>query len=145
MELREPLVPDIPRHEVFRNNALHLAARPQHRIRDNPHQTHVAAAVHQADVSPHQFGSHLLGGSAVLWAATRTGAAENADSFHAVILNLGFARERESIPEDAQRKGWIRKQTMTWRLNDNKWVIQRGKLMQQEVIHSGDNAHPYSK
>src|ERR1700735_3314859 len=93
MELREPLVPDLPRHKVFRDDSLRLATSLPHGVRDNPHQTHVAAAVHQSNFPSHQFRSHLLGGSAVFRTATRTGAAENADSFHAVILNLNSTSE----------------------------------------------------
>src|ERR1700735_2739599 len=95
MELREPLVPDLPRHKVFRDDSLRLATSLPHGVRDNPHQTHVAAAVHQSNFPSHQFRSHLLGGSAVFRTATRTGAAENADSFHAVILNRNSTSEEQ--------------------------------------------------
>src|SRR5208282_4172420 len=88
MEFRQPLVTDLAPHKVFRDDANRLAARPQHRVREPTHQSHIAAAVHQSNVAPCQFCSKLLGGSAVLGAAAGTGAAENADSFHAGILNL---------------------------------------------------------
>src|ERR1035441_1510959 len=91
MEFREPVVTDLKRHKVLRDDSHGLAARPQHRVREHTHQTHIAAAVHQSNVSSHQCRAHLLGGGAVLGAAAGTGAAENADSFHAAILNFASA------------------------------------------------------
>src|ERR1019366_2050700 len=88
VKLRQPLVPDLAPHKVFGDDSHRLAARPQHRVREHTHQTHIAAAVHQANVASHQFRSHILGGSAVLRAAAGTGTAENADSSHLVILSL---------------------------------------------------------
>jgi hypothetical protein len=46
--------------------------------------------------------THFLGGKAVLRTATPTGALEpqKTDSSHPKILNLGFAHDRKSIPED---------------------------------------------
>jgi hypothetical protein len=73
---------------VFRYDSLCLAACPQHGVRDNPHQTHIAAAVDQSNLSSHQFRCHFLSGISVFRTATLTGAAENTDSFHAAILNL---------------------------------------------------------
>jgi hypothetical protein len=68
------------------NNHIHRDAYPEFPL--GAHQTHIAAAVHQSNISSHQFRSHFLSGSAVFRTATLTGAAENADSFHAGILNL---------------------------------------------------------
>jgi hypothetical protein len=66
MEFRQSVVPDLPRHELLGDDSLRLAARPQHGVREQPHQTHIPAAVHQLDVAPCQFRSKLLGGGAVL-------------------------------------------------------------------------------
>src|ERR1700730_10786836 len=87
MQLRESPVPDLPRHKVFRDDSLRLAARLKHGVRDSSHQAHIAAAIHQTNVSSRQLRSHLLSGIAVLWTATGAGAAENADSSHAPILS----------------------------------------------------------
>ena len=83
---------DLQRQQVSGDDSLHLATSLQHRVRDYAHQTHIAAAVDQSNVSSYQFPTHLRSGSAVLRTATLTGAAENADSFHAAILNFGLAR-----------------------------------------------------
>src|ERR1035438_7541353 len=91
VELREPVVPDLPRHNVLWNDSHRLAARPQHGVRDDTHQTHIAPAVPQPNISSHQFPTHLLSGSAVFGAAALTGAAENTDSSHADILNFDWA------------------------------------------------------
>jgi hypothetical protein len=53
MEFREPVVPGLPRHEVLRDYSHCFAARPQHRVRDDAHQTHIASAVDQSDVPAH--------------------------------------------------------------------------------------------
>src|ERR1035437_7343904 len=98
VKFRQSLVPDLALHKVFGDDSHCLAARPQHRVREHTHQTHVAAAVYQADVAPCQFHCKLLGGSAVLGAAPLTGAAENADSFHAAILKLAFVNARLNAP-----------------------------------------------
>src|SRR6202040_3584756 len=90
----ESVVADLPRHEVLRDDTHRLAARPQYGVRDHTHQAHIAAAVHQSNVPSYQFRTHLLGGSAVLRTATLTGAAENANSFHTIILNFGLAKGR---------------------------------------------------
>src|ERR1700687_6512195 len=91
MEFRQSVVPDLTRHEVLRDAPPRLAARPQHGVREHPHQAHIAATVDQPDVAPCQFRCKLLGGSAVLGAAPRTGAAEKADSDHAALLSLAAA------------------------------------------------------
>jgi hypothetical protein len=96
VELAQPPVTDLPPHDVLGYDPLRLAARPQHGVREHPHQTNVAAAVDQPDVSAHEFRTQLLGGGAVLGAATGTGAAEDADSFHAAILSAASATRRES-------------------------------------------------
>ncbi len=93
MEFRQPLLPDLQRHQVSGDDSLHLAASFQHGVGYHTHQTHTSAAVDQSNVSSYQFLTHLLGGSAVLRTATLTGAAENADSFHAAILNFGWGNE----------------------------------------------------
>jgi hypothetical protein len=86
MEFRQTLVTDLPCHEVFGDDSYPLAACFQSGVRDYPHETHIPASVHQANASSHQFRSHLLSGNGVFRTATFTGAAENADSFHAGIL-----------------------------------------------------------
>jgi CHASE3 domain sensor protein len=88
MEFRQTLVTDLPCHKMFGDDSYRLAACFQSGVRDYPHETHIPASVHQANASSHQFRSHLLSGNAVFRTATFTGAAENADSFHAGILNL---------------------------------------------------------
>ena len=93
MEFREPLVADLSRQEVLRDHSYRLTAHPQHGVRDHAHQTHIATAVHQTNVPSYQFRGHLLGSNAVFRTATLTGAAENADSSHAVILNLASAND----------------------------------------------------
>jgi hypothetical protein len=93
VKLRQPLVPDLAPDKVVRDDSHRLAARLQHCVREHTHQTHIAAAIHQPNVASHQFRAHLLSGSAVLWAAAGTGAAENADSSHAAILRLAAANE----------------------------------------------------
>ena len=57
--------------------------------------THIAAAVHQSNVPSYQFRSHLLSGSTVFRSAILTGAAENANSSHAGILNLDVEAEMD--------------------------------------------------
>src|SRR5208337_5539245 len=91
VELGKPVVPDLSCHELLWDDANHFAARPQNGVREHTHQAHVTAAVHQTDFPAHEFRTQFLGGSAVLRTAAGTGAAENADSFHAPILNLASA------------------------------------------------------
>ena len=56
--------------------------------------------------------ANLLGGSAVFWTAPRTGPAENADSFHAGILNLdSTSGGRPSSGSPRMAGGWIGIQT----------------------------------
>jgi hypothetical protein len=45
MEFREPLVPDFQRHEIFGNDSLRFAARPQHGVRDDARQANISAAM----------------------------------------------------------------------------------------------------
>jgi CHASE3 domain sensor protein len=63
--------------------------------RDPAHPTHIAAAVHQSTVPSYQFRSHFPSGTALPWSATSTGAAENADSFHAAIHKSRFRQMME--------------------------------------------------
>jgi hypothetical protein len=105
-ELAQPPVPDFPRHETLRDDPLRLPTRLQHGVCEHPHQTNVAAAVHQFDVGPCQFRSKFLGGGSVFGAATGTGAAEDADSFHAAIVCVDSPR---SGGEDMPLSGTVKK------------------------------------
>jgi hypothetical protein len=108
IEFREPVVPDLPRHQVLRDDSLHLAARPQHGVRDHTHEAHVAAAVDQPDIAAHKFRTQLLGCCSVFGVAARTGAAEHADSFHPVILSLDFTTEGAQMGNGYLAKGFTR-------------------------------------
>jgi hypothetical protein len=126
VELRQPVVPDLSCHRVLRDDPLCLAARPQHRIREHAHQTHIAAAIDQPDVAPCQFSAQFLGSGAVIGAAPCAG---TADSFHGAILRCRFC----IIPTLSGNVSW------TWnRRNhdspdawlDRSFVCARGNLVE---------------
>src|ERR1039458_3845075 len=81
MEFREPRVPDLTHHQVFRDDSLRLASRLQYGVRQHTHQTHIAAAVHQTDIPTREFRAQFLGGSAVLGTASLTGTKETKTLF----------------------------------------------------------------
>lgn len=95
MRFLEPLVADLPRHQVFRDDSLRLAALLSTASAIMPHQTHIAApgTPIQCSFMPiPQLLPERQDGTLVGYLDSLTGAAENADLFHAAILNLASAK-----------------------------------------------------
>ena len=95
MRFREPLVADLPRHQGFRDDSLRLAAllstasaimpiRPTFAAPGTPIQ---CSFIPIPQLFPERHGGTLVG-----YLDSLTGAAENADLFHAAILNLASAK-----------------------------------------------------
>lgn len=108
VQLGELFVSDLTSHEVLGDHADRFPAFFQNCIGDCTHETDVSAAVDKADLAARQFCSQLFGTCAVFQLAPGTGAAEDTDSLHTVILRWRSVEKSADATADSSAKGGLR-------------------------------------